>query len=241
MGLTLYPGQIPSRAVLVPCCEPPQDLLIAYSQGLALAGQRRAIRRVNIEHISIHAGESMAVIKSEDPVPDAQCELQAKENMLFASTAIANGSCTAVITSTGMKVRDPLHFLLGASIVHIQRMRRGGAALPNTGCMQSLPCHVFWGWRAYHLTRINVSILNSGPRPHFAMLLTRIHHCAQVHRPFHIVVKRCSLIPLTFATLAFSHYAHMPIFIQGIMCCRQKLGTSTRTSKLLRKKTVTLR
>ena len=36
---------------------------------------------------------------------NAQCELQAKDNMLFASTAIANGSCTAVITSTGMNVR----------------------------------------------------------------------------------------------------------------------------------------
>lgn len=43
-------------------------------------------------------------MKSEDPVASAQCELQAKENMLFASTAIANGSCTAVITSTGMNV-----------------------------------------------------------------------------------------------------------------------------------------
>lgn len=52
-----------------------------------------------------NAGESVAVMKSEDPVASAQCELQAKENMLFASTAIANGSCTAVITSTGMNVR----------------------------------------------------------------------------------------------------------------------------------------
>eukprot|EP00892_Ulva_mutabilis_P001770 jgi/Ulvmu1/11594/UM079_0038.1 len=48
-------------------------------------------------------GESMAVIKSEDPVAQAQCELQLKDNMLFSSTAIANGSCTAVITTTGMQ------------------------------------------------------------------------------------------------------------------------------------------
>lgn len=51
-------------------------------------------------------------MKSEDPVANAQCELQAKDNMLFASTAIANGSCTAVITSTGMKVRLHAHLLM---------------------------------------------------------------------------------------------------------------------------------
>lgn len=51
-------------------------------------------------------GESVAVMKSEDLVPKRDCELQAKENMLFASTAIANGSCTAIVTSTGMNVRS---------------------------------------------------------------------------------------------------------------------------------------
>jgi Ca2+-transporting ATPase len=49
------------------------------------------------------AGESMAVLKSEDPVKREDCELQAKECMLFSGTAVANGSCTAVVTHTGMR------------------------------------------------------------------------------------------------------------------------------------------
>ncbi|EFJ40103.1 hypothetical protein VOLCADRAFT_84661 [Volvox carteri f. nagariensis] len=56
---------------------------------------------VRAEQASL-TGESVAVNKSTDPVADPNCELQAKECMVFAGTAIANGSCTAVVTSIGM-------------------------------------------------------------------------------------------------------------------------------------------
>lgn len=45
----------------------------------------------------------MAVLKSEDPITQDDCELQAKECMLFAGTAVTNGSCTAIVTHTGMR------------------------------------------------------------------------------------------------------------------------------------------
>lgn len=45
----------------------------------------------------------MPVNKYIDPVPKSNCELQAKGNMLFSSTAIANGTTTAVVTATGMQ------------------------------------------------------------------------------------------------------------------------------------------
>ncbi|PNW83467.1 hypothetical protein CHLRE_05g242350v5 [Chlamydomonas reinhardtii] len=54
-----------------------------------------------VEQASL-TGESVAVNKGSDPVADPNCELQSKECMLFAGTAIANGSCSAVVTSIGM-------------------------------------------------------------------------------------------------------------------------------------------
>ena len=48
------------------------------------------------------AGESVAVSKTADSVKDANCEIQAKECMLFAGTAISNGSCTGVVNDIGM-------------------------------------------------------------------------------------------------------------------------------------------
>ena len=36
-------------------------------------------------------------------MPDADCEIQAKENMLFSGTAIANGTVIGIVTSTGMR------------------------------------------------------------------------------------------------------------------------------------------
>lgn len=47
-------------------------------------------------------GEPQAVLKGVEAVADANCELQAKECMLFAGTAIANGSGIGVVTSIGM-------------------------------------------------------------------------------------------------------------------------------------------
>ncbi|KAK9839523.1 hypothetical protein WJX81_007349 [Elliptochloris bilobata] len=47
-------------------------------------------------------GESVAVNKGAAPVEEEGCELQAKDCMLFAATAVANGSCRAVVNSVGM-------------------------------------------------------------------------------------------------------------------------------------------
>ena len=46
-------------------------------------------------------GESVAVLKSTDEVKDEQCELQGKDCMLFAGTAIANGNCVCVVNDIG--------------------------------------------------------------------------------------------------------------------------------------------
>lgn len=47
-------------------------------------------------------GESVAVLKCIEPVQDEECELQMKESMVFSGTAITNGACTGVVTTTGM-------------------------------------------------------------------------------------------------------------------------------------------
>ena len=48
-------------------------------------------------------GESVAVSKTASAVAaGADCELQAKENMLFAGTGIASGACIGVVNSIGM-------------------------------------------------------------------------------------------------------------------------------------------
>eukprot|EP01025_Chloroclados_australasicus_P008335 TRINITY_DN1291_c0_g3_i2.p1 TRINITY_DN1291_c0_g3~~TRINITY_DN1291_c0_g3_i2.p1 ORF type:complete len:1102 (-),score=187.46 TRINITY_DN1291_c0_g3_i2:900-4205(-) len=56
---------------------------------------------LRVEQASL-TGESVPVYKSAEPIPDANVELQGKENMLFAGTAIANGHCKAVVTHIGM-------------------------------------------------------------------------------------------------------------------------------------------
>ncbi len=55
-----------------------------------------------IPTLAVHAGEAVAARKSSDPIPEEECQLHDKECMLFASTAITNGACTAVVNSTGM-------------------------------------------------------------------------------------------------------------------------------------------
>ncbi|XP_020598290.1 calcium-transporting ATPase, endoplasmic reticulum-type isoform X2 [Phalaenopsis equestris] len=56
---------------------------------------------LRIEQSSL-TGESMPVIKTTSPVPIDDCELQAKECMLFSGTTVVNGSCLCVVTSIGM-------------------------------------------------------------------------------------------------------------------------------------------
>ncbi|KAL4420219.1 hypothetical protein ABPG77_011043 [Micractinium sp. CCAP 211/92] len=48
-------------------------------------------------------GESVAVSKTAAPVALTDCELQAKECMLFAGTGIASGACVGVVNSIGME------------------------------------------------------------------------------------------------------------------------------------------
>lgn len=47
-------------------------------------------------------GESNAVMKSTEHLSDPDCELQAKESMLFSGTAVSSGHCLGVVTATGM-------------------------------------------------------------------------------------------------------------------------------------------
>ncbi|CAL8463437.1 g2971 [Coccomyxa elongata] len=47
-------------------------------------------------------GESVAVLKSLGAVAEEGCELQAKDCMLFAGTAVANGTCRGIVNAIGM-------------------------------------------------------------------------------------------------------------------------------------------
>ncbi|KAH9259674.1 calcium-translocating P-type ATPase, SERCA-type [Batrachochytrium salamandrivorans] len=48
-------------------------------------------------------GESVAVLKGLEPVQGMDIELQSKTNMLFSGTAVAQGSCMAIVTQIGMQ------------------------------------------------------------------------------------------------------------------------------------------
>jgi len=50
-------------------------------------------------------GESQSVSKELEPVEDANCEIQAKTNLLFASTTVSNGACIGLVVKTGMAQR----------------------------------------------------------------------------------------------------------------------------------------
>ncbi|KAL3622290.1 Calcium-transporting ATPase 2, endoplasmic reticulum-type [Castilleja foliolosa] len=56
---------------------------------------------LRVEQSSL-TGEAMPVLKSPKPVFDEDCELQAKENMVFSGTTVVNGSCICIVVSTGM-------------------------------------------------------------------------------------------------------------------------------------------
>lgn len=68
---------------------------------------------LRVEQSSL-TGESMPVIKSTNPVFTEDCELQAKECMVFSGTTIVNGSCVCIVVSTGMnteigKIQTQIH------------------------------------------------------------------------------------------------------------------------------------
>lgn len=57
---------------------------------------------LRVEQSSL-TGESVAVQKSNEAVPREDCELQAKDSIVFAGTTVANGSAIGVVIRTGMR------------------------------------------------------------------------------------------------------------------------------------------
>lgn len=68
---------------------------------------------LRVEQSSL-TGETMPVLKSTDPVLMDDCDLQAKESMVFSGTTVVNGSCLCMVVSTGMnteigKIQKQIH------------------------------------------------------------------------------------------------------------------------------------
>ncbi|KAK4476318.1 hypothetical protein RD792_015463 [Penstemon davidsonii] len=69
----------------------PADMRVAVLKTLTL----------RIEQSSL-TGEAMPVMKGTNPIFLDDCELQAKENMVFAGTTVVNGSCICIVVNIGM-------------------------------------------------------------------------------------------------------------------------------------------
>ncbi|KAF5733125.1 calcium-transporting ATPase endoplasmic reticulum-type [Tripterygium wilfordii] len=81
----------------------PADMRLAYLKTSTL----------RVEQSSL-TGEAMPVLKGTSPIIMEDCELQAKENMVFAGTTVGNGSCVCIVVSTGMnteigKIQRQIH------------------------------------------------------------------------------------------------------------------------------------
>ncbi|GAV75333.1 E1-E2_ATPase domain-containing protein/Cation_ATPase_C domain-containing protein/Cation_ATPase_N domain-containing protein/Hydrolase domain-containing protein [Cephalotus follicularis] len=68
---------------------------------------------LRVEQSSL-TGEAMPVLKCTYPVLMDDCELHAKEDMVFAGTTVVNGNCVCIVTSTGMnteigKIQKQIH------------------------------------------------------------------------------------------------------------------------------------
>jgi hypothetical protein len=90
------------------------------------------------------------VLKSVDPTDDPQVELQGKECMLFSSTGIANGSCSAIVTSTGMqteigKIQSQIQQVCGRARQAGGRLRWAGQGGGGEHCAL---CGSLLGWLA---------------------------------------------------------------------------------------------
>ncbi|XP_022898429.1 calcium-transporting ATPase, endoplasmic reticulum-type-like [Olea europaea var. sylvestris] len=57
---------------------------------------------LRVEQSSL-TGEAMPVLKGTNAIFMDDCELQAKENMVFAGTTVVNGSCVCIVVNTGMR------------------------------------------------------------------------------------------------------------------------------------------
>lgn len=102
--------QLPARELV------PGDIVELHVGDKAPADMRIATLKTStlrVEQSSL-TGEAMPVIKSTNPIFIDDCELQAKENIVFAGTTVVNGSCICVVTSTGMnteigKIQKQIH------------------------------------------------------------------------------------------------------------------------------------
>ncbi|XP_019422322.1 PREDICTED: calcium-transporting ATPase, endoplasmic reticulum-type [Lupinus angustifolius] len=68
---------------------------------------------LRVEQSSL-TGEAMPVLKGTNPIFLDDCELQAKENMVFSGTTVVNGSCVCIVITTGMnteigKIQKQIH------------------------------------------------------------------------------------------------------------------------------------
>ncbi|KAJ9188180.1 hypothetical protein P3X46_003567 [Hevea brasiliensis] len=78
---------------------------------MRIAALKTSILRVEQSSLT---GEAMPVLKGTTPIFMDDCELQAKENMVFAGTTVVNGSCVCIVINTGMnteigKIQKQIH------------------------------------------------------------------------------------------------------------------------------------
>lgn len=105
-----YVPDLPARQLV------PGDIVELRVGDKVPADMRIAVLKTStlrVEQSSL-TGESMPVIKGTSPVFMDDCELQAKECMLFSGTAIVNGSCIGIVSSIGMdteigKIQTQIH------------------------------------------------------------------------------------------------------------------------------------